>query len=146
VPIAVGALLIEKGAMDNRQYCCVAYLDVRTQCGLIAEDKAAAFQEVYKHPDEFCCLLVADTDLTNLVCIPFPGEVILKFWSWKLNVFFNVCPTTTSNPRCFGKKSDRLFQLTTAVLMQKDTQSPCILKFLSIKMRVIHCTKSYYLL
>jgi hypothetical protein len=72
VPLAVGSLLIEKDEIDNQWTYYAAYLDVLVQCGLIAEDKAAGFQEVYKDPDEFCCLLVVDTDFTNFVYIPYP--------------------------------------------------------------------------
>jgi hypothetical protein len=72
VPISVGALLIEKGETDNQWHYYAAYLDVLVQCGLIAEKKAAAFQNTYKNPDEFCCLLVVDTGFTNFVYIPYP--------------------------------------------------------------------------
>lgn len=72
VPIALGALLIEKGETDNQWYYYAAYLDVLIQCGLVAEKKATAFQNTYKDPDAFCCLLVVDTDFTNLVYIPYP--------------------------------------------------------------------------
>ena len=74
VPLSVGALLIEKKETDNQWYYYAAYLDVLVQCGLVAKDKAAAFQKVYKDPDEFCCLLVVDTSFTNFVHIPYPEE------------------------------------------------------------------------
>lgn len=74
VPLLVGSLLIEKGEMDSQWHYYAAYLDAFIQCGLIAEDKATAFQEVYKDPDEFCCLLVVDTDFTNFVYIPYPED------------------------------------------------------------------------
>lgn len=73
-PLAVGSLLIEKDEIGNQWTYYAAYLDVLVQCGLIAEDKGAAFQEVYKDPDEFCCLLVVDADFTNFVYIPYPEE------------------------------------------------------------------------
>jgi len=74
VPLSVGALLIEKGETNNQWHYYAAYLDVLIQCGLLAEDKAAAFQNAYKDPDEFCCLLVIDNDFTNFVYIPYPEE------------------------------------------------------------------------
>lgn len=73
-PLSVGALLIEKGETDNQWHYYAAYLDVLIQCGLVAEDKAAAFQKAYKDPDAFCCLLVVDTNFTNFVHIPYPEE------------------------------------------------------------------------
>jgi hypothetical protein len=74
VPIAVGALLIEKGEMDNQWCYYAAYLDVLIQCGLVDEGKATAFENTYKDPEEFCCLLVVDTGFTNFVYIPYPEE------------------------------------------------------------------------
>jgi hypothetical protein len=74
VPLSVGSLLIEKGETGNRWHYYATYLDVLIQCGLVAEDKASAFQSTYKDPDEFCCLLVVDTGSTNFVYIPYPEE------------------------------------------------------------------------
>ncbi len=74
VPLSLGALLIEKGETDNQWHYYAAYLDVLVQCGLIAEEKAAAFQNAYKDPDAFCCLLVVDANFTNFVHIPYPEE------------------------------------------------------------------------
>jgi len=74
VPIALGSLLIEKGEVDNQWHYYAAYLDVLIQCGLIAHNRAAAFRETYKDPDEFCCLLVVDNIFTNFVHIPYPDE------------------------------------------------------------------------
>lgn len=72
--LSVGSLLIEKKAIDNQWYYYATYLDVLIQCGLIAEDKAVIFQNTYKDPEAFCCLLVVDTDFTNFVYMPYPEE------------------------------------------------------------------------
>lgn len=72
--LSVGALLIEKEEIDNQWRYYATYLDVLIQCGLIAEDKAATFQNAYKNPEEFCCLLVVDTGFTNFVYMPYPEE------------------------------------------------------------------------
>ena len=74
VPLSIGALLIEKGETDNQWHYYVAYLEALVQCGLIAADKATAFQQAYKDPDEFCCLLVVDKEFTNFVYVPYPEE------------------------------------------------------------------------
>ena len=74
VPLAMGALLIEKNEAGNQWYYYVAYLDALIQCGLIAADKAAAFQDIYKDPDEFCCLLVVDQAFTHFVYMPYPVD------------------------------------------------------------------------
>ena len=75
VPLSVGALLIDKNAAaGNQWYYYAAYLDALVQAGLIAADKTAAFQEAYKDPNEFCCLLVVDNDFTNFVYMPYPAE------------------------------------------------------------------------
>jgi len=72
VPLSIGALMIEKGEIDNQWRYYVTYLDALVQCGLIAEDKASTFQRSYKNPDEFCCLLVVDANFTKFIYIPYP--------------------------------------------------------------------------
>ena len=74
VPLSIGALLIEREEAGNQWYYYAAYLDALVQCGLIAKDKAEAFQSAYKNPDTFCCLLVVDSDFTNFVYVPYPEE------------------------------------------------------------------------
>ena len=72
--INLGALLVEKGELDNQWYYYAAYLDVLVQCQLVAEDKVEAFKSTYKDPDEFGCLLVVDQGFTNFVYIPYPVD------------------------------------------------------------------------
>lgn len=74
VPLSIGALLIEKDEVDNQWHYYAAYLEVLVQCGLIAEDKVEDFQQAYKNPDEFCCLLVVDKNFTNFVYMPYPVD------------------------------------------------------------------------
>jgi hypothetical protein len=74
VPLSVGALLIEQGEADNQWHYYAAYLDLLIQCGLVTKDRVTAFHSIYKNPDEFCCLLVVDTDFINFVYIPYPEE------------------------------------------------------------------------
>ncbi|XWN35089.1 MAG: hypothetical protein ROO73_05880 [Roseivirga sp.] len=74
VPLPVGELLINKGEIDNQWYYYAAYLEALVQCGLMAADKKEAFKETYKDPEEFCCLLVVDTNFTNFVYMPYPVD------------------------------------------------------------------------
>ena len=74
VPLSVGELLIDKDEMGNQWYYYAAYLEALVQCGLLAEDKVAAFRETYKDPEEFCCLLVVDTTFTSFVYMPYPVD------------------------------------------------------------------------
>ncbi|MEL7062436.1 MAG: hypothetical protein AAFP00_01765, partial [Bacteroidota bacterium] len=74
VPLSVGELLINKGEIDNQWYYYAAYLEALVQCGLMAADKKEAFKETYKDPEEFCCLLVVDTNFTNFVYMPYPVD------------------------------------------------------------------------
>jgi hypothetical protein len=74
VPLAVGALLIEKGETDNQWHYYAAYLDILVQSGLVAKEKANAFHSTYKNPDEFCCLLAVDTNFVKFVYIPYPED------------------------------------------------------------------------
>ncbi len=73
-PISVGALLIEQGALDNQWYYYAAYADLLVQYKLMAPDKLDDFKTTYKHPDEFCCLLVVDDTFVNFLYIPYPVE------------------------------------------------------------------------
>ena len=34
------------------------------------------FKEIYKDPDEFCCLFVIDKDFTNFIFIPYPEDLV----------------------------------------------------------------------
>ena len=61
---------IEKCEADKERHCYAACLDALIQCVLIDEDKATAFQNAYKNPDEFCCPLVVDSD--SLTSYTFP--------------------------------------------------------------------------
>lgn len=70
----LGALLVDKGELDNQWYYYATYLDALVQCQLIASDKVAVFKSTYKDPDEFSCLLVVDQDFANFVHIPYPVD------------------------------------------------------------------------
>ena len=72
VPIALGTLLIDKGAMGNQYYYYATYMDVLVRWGLMANDRAVAFQHAYKDPETYCCLLVVDRSDTSFVHVPYP--------------------------------------------------------------------------
>ena len=75
IPLAIGAILVEKEAMDNQWCYYAAYLDLLVQHGLIANNSIDAFQRTYKDPDTYCCLLVVDNNLTNFIFVPYPEEL-----------------------------------------------------------------------
>ncbi len=72
VPISIGAILLEKGDVNNQWNYYAAYLDALVQCGLIAKEKVDVFRNTYKDPEEFCCLLVVDQYFTKILYIPYP--------------------------------------------------------------------------
>jgi hypothetical protein len=75
-PIHLGPLLIDKGEMQNEWYYYATYLEALVQAQLIAPDKQADFKNVYKDPDEFCCLLVIDAaqGFHKFISIPYPED------------------------------------------------------------------------
>jgi hypothetical protein len=75
IEIPIGSLLIARGeAPDNTWYYYISMLDEFVQRKLIAEDKVEDFKNIYKDPDEFCCLFVVDVNFTNFVYIPYPED------------------------------------------------------------------------
>jgi len=74
IPIALGALLIDKEKMGNQGYYYAAYLDLLVQHGYIAIDKIDYFKSTYKDSSDYCCLLVIDTanELYNFLYLPYP--------------------------------------------------------------------------
>ena len=48
------------------------FLEEFEQRELVAKDDD--FKQVYKNPDEFCCLFIVDEQFTNFVFIPYPNE------------------------------------------------------------------------
>lgn len=75
-PINLGALLIDKGEMNNEWYYYAAYLEALIEAQVIDPEKAADFKAVYKDPDEFCCLLVIDqaNGFHNFIYMPYPVD------------------------------------------------------------------------
>ncbi len=70
--IAIGNLLYEKGAFENQFHYYASFMQEFTQIELI--EKEADFKNIYKDPDEFCCLFVVDESFTNFLFIPYPEE------------------------------------------------------------------------
>jgi hypothetical protein len=75
-PVHLGPLLIDKEEMQNEWYYYATYLEALVQARLIAPDKQADFKNVYKNPDEFCCLLVIDLpqEIHKFISIPYPVD------------------------------------------------------------------------
>jgi len=74
IEIEIGKLLIGKNELNNNWNYYASYLDEFRQRKLIEPDKVEQFVEVYKDPDEFCCLFVVDKTFTNFMFIPYPDE------------------------------------------------------------------------
>ncbi|MEM7383252.1 MAG: hypothetical protein AAF400_02990 [Bacteroidota bacterium] len=72
--IRLGALLVDRGELDNQWHYYVTYLDALVKCKLVAENKVTAFKSTYKDPDEFSCLLVVDREFAKFVYIPYPVD------------------------------------------------------------------------
>jgi hypothetical protein len=70
--ISVGQLLIPKNTLGISWHFYVTYLDEFIQRKLIDEKKKDSFKEIYKNPEEFCCLFVIDEGFTKFTFIPYP--------------------------------------------------------------------------
>lgn len=70
----VGQLLIDTEANDTLWNYSASFLDEFVQRELVTKDKEDAFKEIYKDPDEFCCLFIVDEEFTNFLFIPYPVD------------------------------------------------------------------------
>ena len=75
-PLNIGALLIEKDELQNEWYYYASYLQNLVEIGLIQQDKSEDFKNLYKDPEEFCCLLVIDPqqEFNKFIYIPYPVD------------------------------------------------------------------------
>lgn len=70
----IGQLLYGKEDLGLEWNYYATYLDEFVNRRIIKEDKIDEFKEVYKNPDEFCCLFVIDNEFTNFLFIPYPED------------------------------------------------------------------------
>jgi len=70
----IGQLLIEKERLGLEWNYYASFLDEFRQRELVGADRADAFLETYKDPEEFCCLFVIDKGFTSFVYIPYPVD------------------------------------------------------------------------
>lgn len=70
----VGQLLIDTKTHDILWNYSASFLDEFVQRELVMKDKEDAFKEIYKDPDEFCCLFIIDEEFTNFLFIPYPVD------------------------------------------------------------------------
>jgi hypothetical protein len=68
--IPIGSLLYEKGQFENDWIYNASFMEEFLQRELI--EKEDEFKQVYKDPDEYCCLFVVDQEFTNFTFIPYP--------------------------------------------------------------------------
>ena len=70
----VGQLLIDTNLSDTLWNYSASFFDEFVQRELVMKDKEDAFKEIYKDPDEFCCLFIIDEEFTNFLFIPYPVD------------------------------------------------------------------------
>lgn len=70
--IQIGSILYEKGTMENNWHYYASFMEEFLERGLI--EKLDEFKEIYKDPDEYCCLFIVDQEFTNFVFIPYPVD------------------------------------------------------------------------
>ena len=72
--LPIGALLIDRQDLLLKWNFYFSFLDEFVQRQLVESDRVQDFKEVYKDPDEFCCLFVVDVDFTKFVFLPYPED------------------------------------------------------------------------
>jgi hypothetical protein len=72
--VPIGNLLIAKNEVGINWNYHITYIDEFVHRKIIGEDKVDEFKQVYKDPDEFCCLFVIDKEFTNFVFVPYPED------------------------------------------------------------------------
>ncbi|WP_224999675.1 hypothetical protein [Cesiribacter sp. SM1] len=72
--IPIGQLLLDRPSLSLEWNYYASFLDEFVQRKLIEKDKVENFTEVYKNPDEFCCLFVVDKEFTNFLYVPYPED------------------------------------------------------------------------
>lgn len=65
-------LLFDKKELGLRWNYYISFLEEFAERGLV--DKPEEFEQVYKDPDEFCCLFVVESNFVNFVFVPYPDE------------------------------------------------------------------------
>ena len=71
--LPIGApLLEEKEGLEWNYY--ISFLDEFVQRKIVEDEQLNRFVEIYKDPEEYCCLFVIDEDYINYTFICYPEE------------------------------------------------------------------------
>ena len=72
--LPIGKLLIAKEELALVWNYYFSFLDEFVARELVDSKKVGAFKEIYKDPDEFCCLFVVDSVGICFTFIPYPNR------------------------------------------------------------------------
>lgn len=72
--IPIGKLILDKDDCKLNWHYSVSYLEEFIQRKIIHDEGIEKFKEIYKEPDEFCCMFVVDRNFVNYIFVPYPGE------------------------------------------------------------------------
>lgn len=72
--LPVGMALIKKEEKGNEWYYNAALPEHLMEKELLMEESEEEFRNIYKDPDEYCCLFVALPEFTNFVFLPYPED------------------------------------------------------------------------
>jgi hypothetical protein len=73
ISIPIGEILIDKELKKLAWNYYISFLAEFESQGLVKE--ILDFQNIYKNPDEFCCLFVIDDAFNNFVFVPYPDDI-----------------------------------------------------------------------
>ena len=68
----MGQILFSKKEVDTEWNFYASFLEEFVERKYVDKEKTELFEEVYKDPNEFCCLFIVDEDFTKFVFIPYP--------------------------------------------------------------------------
>lgn len=79
-PTAIGQLLIGRADFPDLEWnYAFSFLSEFEQRELVAQDRIEDFKQVYKNPDEFCCLFVIDSAFVNFIFLPYPEDLPIEY-------------------------------------------------------------------
>lgn len=72
--LPIGQLLYGKAEFNLDWNYYASFLEEFIESELIREERAEAFRQTYKDPDEFCCIFLVDHRMTGFIYIPYPVD------------------------------------------------------------------------
>ena len=73
--ISIGLPLVKKDEKENKWFYNAALPEHMMEKNLILEESIEEFINIYKDPEEYCCLFVVLEGFTNFIFLPYPEDM-----------------------------------------------------------------------